>query len=419
MKVIVWGVLLVAMITPCFAGESMSSDQAFAKWLRWQRVYHPRSIATAKTFLTTETLSTLDEKITEINTEHPAAEKVFSHMLGAAGREPVKRERFVKKLMQDLGAFYDRFLPRLADALKHDNYDYDATTEIGAAVDYYTSFVRFLFAPLGDQLAQEYLFSFAGDLFLHSFATEHHKTLMKYLADPAEVSTCRSLYSLMWYYLVGDGWKHYNQASLDRLKSKVKEGKRVVYIAGGTDIYQLLLSGIYAIDVIDPMLPTQDEYLSEGWNFFIHPPSEDASVRLKTKQGDLLLVLKSHEQIGEFEAKLSDGSLRTIPKTITQWHVKNNKGKILGTVTFYRRFCDQEDFSYASDRVYFISFNEMYYLTLDDVHGGWGIRPEKFNPKLKLYVKQLPRPIDKQVLANIHEAESQPFNFIFLGSVPT
>lgn len=406
----------------CLYAETITAKQAFGKWMEWQHVYKPRSVKSAQNLISKNNLGNIKNACALAQEEYPGCEVVYDELL--AQPRDVKpsvrlQQRLVRTMVRDMGKFYDRFLPRLERALAKDPRLNVEDDDINITVDYYTRFVSALFAPLNQSTADEYLFNLAGNLFFESFASPHHKDLVRMLNDKSHTSVNRCLYSIMWYYLVGDGWKHYNQASIDHVKADIAKGKRLVYIAGGTDVYQLLLSGIYTIDVIDPMLPTQDDYLSEGWNFFVQPPSRDARVSVPTPQGDLYLSLISHKKIGEFEADLSDESHQVLPKTVTVWGVFDAKAKRLGTLTFYRRFCEQDDFSYASDRTYFISFNEMYYLTLGQDNGGWGIHPEKFNSKLRLHVKQLSRPVDKKILKNIQVADAQPFSYIFLGSVPT
>ena len=63
-----------------------------------------------------------------------------------------------------------------------------------------------------------------------------------------------------------------------------------------------------------------------------------------------------------------------------------------------------------------MSFNEMYHVDIDEASGGWGIDVATLPHDLTMLVKQLRKPVTKEVLSNIRKAEKAPCFFMFLGS---
>jgi hypothetical protein len=234
----------------------------------------------------------------------------------------------------------------------------------------------------------------------------------------------------MWNYLAGHGWKDWNKSTLMALKDLTKNGGTVVYIAGGTDIYQLLKYGIYNIKVIDPVLPSQFDYYSDIWDWLLINKTEnngDENSRngdnglgdvVKYDFGDRRLVTRrtSFIKTGFFQAELFSGKIVDIIQSETQWTVYDDLDNVLGEVVFERRFCNQDDFVEKDNRYLLISFNELYYIASNNLNDRWGIDISKIGDNFKMFVKQLCSPIDKNVLFNMQKADNSDFLFIKLGS---
>jgi hypothetical protein len=280
--------------------------------------------------------------------------------------------------------------------------------------------MRLLFAQEDSERRKAYLFAVANRLFEFCYGPETFAGFKPMLHNTPEYPIVRLLYSTMWHYLVGDGWKHWHNTCLDGLKKEVDSGKRVSYIAGGNDIYQLLKLGIYAIDVIDPMLPSQPEYYAEGWDWLIKKDGLGDEIMIDFPDKKLVMKRISYSEQGAFDAKLSTGITESLPLSKTTWHVfdRSNQKK-LGSIVFDRRFCNQQDFIAHDKRALLISFNEMYFVAAPESLNGWGINLEKISPEMPIFIKQLRKPISRQVLLNLREAETSPFYFILLGSCPT
>ncbi|MFA6991187.1 MAG: hypothetical protein WC192_04025, partial [Candidatus Babeliales bacterium] len=230
----------------------------------------------------------------------------------------------------------------------------------------------------------------------------------------------RMIYSIMWNYLAGHGWKDWSKSTLSVLKDLTKNGGAVVYIAGGTDIYQLLKYGIYNITVIDPVLPSQPNYYSDIWDWLVVSKTENNGIGdvVNYNFGDRKIVMKrtSFNKTGSFQAELSFGKIIDIIQSRTQWTVYDDLGNELGNVIFERRFCRQDDFVKKDNSHLLISFNELYYIASNNLNDSWGIDISKIGDNFKMFVKQLQSPIDKNVLCNMQKADNSDFSFIKLGS---
>jgi hypothetical protein len=100
------------------------------------------------------------------------------------------------------------------------------------------------------------------------------------------------------------------------------------------------------------------------------------------------------------------------------WFVYNWHHRLVGRITFERRFCSQRDFVLNPRRVMLMSFNELYFITSNQPDG-WGIDPTALPPDFCLYIKQLRNPVTKSVMEHMKEADASSFQFIKLGTCVT
>jgi hypothetical protein len=221
------------------------------------------------------------------------------------------------------------------------------------------------------------------------------------------------LYAVMWVQLGARGWQSWNQYLLLELKKQAERGKEIVYIAGGSDIHQLLKNGVYKIRVVDPFLSTQDTYYSRGWKFLVQGALGDTFTWSDGKQ-KLLFKRADYREDGFFTAKVSGGRKRRIPRAVIIWNIFDSEGKQCGQLTIERRFTVQDDFCHAADRAMLISFNEIYFVaTAHDT--GWGIKLSKLDKNFQLYVKQLQHALPKKMLERVQQLDAD-FEFIQLGN---
>lgn len=278
----------------------------------------------------------------------------------------------------------------------------EASLPIQDIIIKYCQFVQFLCEGLDKDTRERVLFELANKFFTFSFANKYWGHVSGMFYDSAQYPMLRFLYSMIWFYLAGNGWKHWSLETLHALKSRIDTTKgTVVYIAGGTDIYQLLSHGIYNIHVIDPYFPTQTNYYTRGWLWLLHGAIGDIFT-LKDQSGALLTIKR------EF-----------CDEKITMWVVYKNQNRRCGSVILERRRCRQQDFSVSVDDVLLMSCNELYFIIASNSDISWGIDFMKFSPKFTMFVKQLHQPVTKSILCHMHQADSSPFNFIKLGTAVT
>lgn len=332
-------------------------------------------------------------------------------------------------------------MPRFISYLKDHKFDFstessgkDQDLDINFVINKYKFFDRLFFSNPSKFVEKEKLFAFANRCFEYCFSVSTWPDFKKYLDNNFDQQLVKFLYSTIWYHLVGEGWKDWNNQTLVQIAEKSRQGVRVVYVAGGLDIYQLLKYGIYNIDIIDPMLPSLEKYYSsKNWEWLIKGNGNNNGLEDKiTFDFDgrkISLVRKKYSKNGVFVVRLTEKEKCKIEKSITDWMIVDENNKYLGSITFYRRFCDHADFITHSidkksvdqkqeERLVLMSLNELYYAFLPKEVGGWNVNIKHLPENLKIYVKQLRMPIDVDVLKNIAQAEKSNFKFIRLGSDP-
>jgi hypothetical protein len=225
---------------------------------------------------------------------------------------------------------------------------------------------------------------------------EQFKTM---LTTSDEHPLVRLLYATMWHELAGVGWKESHRCCYEELHRQAKQGKEVVYIAGGCDIYGMLKHGIYNVRIIDPIRPTQERYYIPSWEFFVKGELGD-SIMFKFPQR--LLTMK--------RARFDEQN------NTTTWFVYDQRDRLRGRIIFERRLCRQDDFFVNERRCMLMSFNELYFLTCTSSDGWWHIDPRMFPDDFCMHVKQLRKPVSKSVMCRMEEADSSRFQFIKLGT---
>ena len=287
----------------------------------------------------------------------------------------------------------------------------DAGVHFQTLIDRYTQWAELLCHDTDAELQKQHLFGLANRMFTYFFDTGWPR-IQPMLQDSASYPALRLLYAITWKYLSGIGWKDWHQGCLDGVKREAARGKEVVYIAGGCDTYQLLCSGVHNIRVIDPMLPSQPKYYVSAWDLFVGGNAIGDTITFD--HGLKLVREKFVLHGGTLEAVCSDSVTRQIPLSTTVWAVNKNNKRV-GSLTYERRYCNQDDFKFDKKRVLLISFNELYFISCGDA-ANWGIDPRQFNKKLKIYVKQLQKPVTAAMAQHIWQVDQTPFSFIRLGT---
>lgn len=356
--------------------------------------------------------------------------KHFMDLFHGANRE--QSAKLLGEIFVRLNADVEQFISYLMEnnfALhKLDHFDrIESDSSIPKIVDRYVNLMRLMFLEndptSGDDedfvATNKYLFTVANKFFDYCFRGANKKFEVR-LKSPECYPVLRLMYSVMLECFVRTGWKDWSIECLLDLAKEAKQGKRVYYLAGGCDIFTLLDEGVYNITVIDPFFPTQEEFYSTGWQWFVRNQSaQDNGIGdiLEFPEQKLRLTRTHYSEQGSFLATMSNGEKVNLPLSKTVWQVFDlEEGMQLGTVELERRFCAESDFSPIDDGVQLMSFNELYFVSTVSKNGGWRLEHKKMAPNLSLYVKQLHKPIGKECIVNMRKSEYSNFKFCCLGA---
>jgi hypothetical protein len=341
-------------------------------------------------------------------------------------------DRKTKDLLLKIYTMMDGDIPGLFAFLgKHglDSYELnqkEKATPVKEIRSKYTTILEMLVAAGEYSLERKRATAVANRLAEFCFGADTWPAFEKYLKSENTRPLARFAYSVVWYYLSGTGWKHWHRDAISNLKNEFNAGAKIVYIAGGNDVYQLIKAGIYNIEVIDPLLPTQPRFYSEGWDFLFKKDGIGDEIVLnfdnEPKSFPLthphLLMRRAHYEEGEpFTALLNTGKKEQIMSSKTGWEIYDrDKDSRLGSLLISRRFCNQDDFVRGKGRALVMSFNELFFVATPDTQKSWGINPDKFSPDFKMYVKQLRKPVTREMVLNIRKGEQSQLKFLSLGS---
>jgi hypothetical protein len=263
-------------------------------------------------------------------------------------------------------------------------------------------------------------FAVGNRLFEHCFGPRTYASFRTLLERKAAHPLVRLLYEWIWYSLARNGWAHWHQQALSALQREAQAGKEVVYVAGGTDVLRLIEWGVYNVRVIDPMLPSQARYYSEGWEYLLKgkgPGGGLGDVIVFSRPQGLRMVRSAYREVGTFKTgRLSNGTRITLPESVTVWSFQGEGGADLGKLVFERRFARQEDFHAGPKRALAMSFNELFFVATPGADN-WGIDPTRFSPETRIFVKQLRSPVAREVLLNLRAAGGSSLPPTFGSSV--
>ncbi len=409
------------------------ADDVFKKWLEWQKVFEPIDISEVKdnlaqvssdafrrnyelnlSFLRKNNIPFLETFTNEQVNKHG---HIFKRALDDQFKENL--ERFYEHTEKDIRALTGFLEPLLVNKQTLKERDDNLVIEDNKALG------LFLFAQDDMEKQEALLFSVANTYFRTCFSEENFPIFEKMLLDKALYPVLRFYYATIWFNLAGGGWKHWSAQSLRTLQEEAEDGKTIVYIAGGSDIYQLVKAGIYNVKIIDPQLPSQIKYYTDDWEWIVKGDSPNGGIGdqiIFDLDDDKKIILHRayyKESDNAFKARLSNGEVIVLNKSKTIWAVLDQEGNQLGTYTFDRRFTKQEDFVAKPNEVLLTSFNELFFIAQPDFLNGWQIEPTKFELDLKIHVKQLHEPVSRHEVCNIRVASllnNSDFKFIWLGT---
>lgn len=295
----------------------------------------------------------------------------------------------------------------------------DEQAPINTIMTKYNGMMRLLCGSSKRVVQKNFLYALAQDFFDFCFNPKTFDHCKELCIQQNHHALAHLLYSGMWINFGSIGWSTWHENTITRLQDYACHGKEIVYIAGGSDIVQLLKHGIYSIRIIDPFLPTQKTYYSRGWRFLIGSKNTDSlgdTITFSFNKTPIILQRVGYTQSGTLRATLSNGTKRTLPKSITTWNILKGTTKTpVGKLTIERRFICQDDLVYDNSKAMLISFNELHFITTTH-EKNWGIDVKKIHPQCILHVKQLQNPLTKPWLCAIQKADRLPLEFIQLGN---
>ncbi|MFA6527136.1 MAG: hypothetical protein WCT20_01800 [Candidatus Babeliales bacterium] len=415
--------------------EVKKGDELFARWIASQKVFDDISPSSMK-FLVDDGYAVHFKKRYQGNKDHLASNSTIlssmfncsfdfqldlvdihnSTLVNTIGHVTALLERDMEGFIQylrDIGLTspaqqeHDKALPN------------DTSKKYKELIKQYNGLLQLFFLN-GDAGSDEelvYLRAVANRMFEYAFGPGTWPQFHTILLTPSDHPIARVFYAAIWYYLAGSGWKQWHRQCLDALKRDYEKGKRIVYIAGGSDVYQLIKHGIYSIDLIDPILPTQPRYYSEGWAWLVRDGGIGDEIIFTFQDRTIVARRTSCTKHGFFSAKLSIGEWGDVPSSVTTWTLSDKKSrKRLGTWVIHRRCATQADFVADDSRSLVISFNELYFVATQNPIKSWGINPALFDDHFTMHVKQLRHSVTKEMIKNMAEADASAFSFIALGS---
>lgn len=296
----------------------------------------------------------------------------------------------------------------------------DKSQNFNFTVEKYKAFVRLLLSTKTPRMDEEFGIALANRLTEMCYELETFPAYQATMQHAEHHSIARMLHTIIWYNIIGTGWKLWHADCLRAIKDAAAAGKRIKYLAGGNDVYTLLCQGVYDITVIDPFLPSQARYYANGWEWLLSGAINDEIVG---PFGDQELKLVRTKQVeGEPFIAKSGGQFVSLKRFTTTWTVYNAvTDKELGTIVFERRFTQQGDLVPDDACVFLMSYDEFIYLGLPSLLDGWGITPNSIDPNFTCHIKQLRKPVDRDFLNNLRIASITNYadlKFINLASDP-
>lgn len=408
--------------------EKKTDDQVFGKWMKTQQVFNDQDLEGMNEHLSPAYVSSIKTKYAEMhtylepikgvvetiyNTKIPGGPETFNITLTDGLKD--KLGKLYAMMDHDMPSFIE-YLKNLGLATQARN-DADLAGEFKDIIKQCRGLTELFFAQPNARLETDYMRAVGNRFFEFCFSPQTWPLFEEIINKPELHPLGRILYATIWYYLAGNGWKHWNSACLDELKKEAGKGKKIVYIAGGSDVFQMISRGIYNIEVIDPILPSQPKYYSEGWDWLVKPDGLGDEVTFTAADKNIYMKRTNYTENGTFKARLVTDVIADIPNSITEWTIyAKDTNKQLGIFTISRRFCTQKDFFINAQRAMVTSFNELYFLVSPNPQKSWGINPELFDSEYQIYVKQLREPVTLEEMFNMRRTEQSDFSFIALGT---
>ena len=430
--------MLIAGGTSALFAETKGADVVFKKWTEWQHIFKAdhniedmAKLAIDNSFVL-QFKQKYETNLSLLRHAAPFLSVVTDGQINEYGHEIVVPAS--PTFSKNLGTMYNLIqtdMSGFVDFLRKSNFITPTVLRSESDVSSHdviekdNALMELFFAQPNDEQKEEFLFAIANRFFEYCFSEKTFPEFQRLLLTKELYPIARLLYAVTWFRLAGSGWKNWCAESLKTLKERSDQGHQIVYLAGGSDIFQMLKAGVYNIKNIDPQLPSQPKYYADGWAWLIRGDGVnnglgDKLVLVNNEGKKIVMHRVGYQEDGTtFNARIASGQVITLPHSITTWSILNEEGKQLGSYVLDRRFVTQNDFETAANRTFLMSFNELFYISLPDFMDGWGIEPAKFSDDLNIVIKQLRYPVSKKMVCNMRVADllnTTDFKFISLGT---
>lgn len=408
--------LLLAAVSSSisFAYSVIHSPQTiFEKWIKIQHIVHDRDLTDLWPSLDDNYLMRFKKNYEENLPLLRSLQPLLSHITNGAINEngyifqppmSIGMHDKIATLLSTLENNPSKFIDFLHEIKFTDKSETkEKSADFNFTVDKYKALTKLLISAKTPRQEEEYSIALANRLVEYCYESNTFPHYQATLQRAESHSTARMLHTIIWYNIIGNGWKLWHDSCIQNLKSAADEGKRIKYIAGGNDIYTLLSQGIYNITIIDPFLPSQTRYYSNGWEWLISGTINDEIIGMFGSR-ELRLVRTSQIEGEPFMAKAAN-QVVTLRKFTTTWTVYDaEESTQLGTVILDRRFVQKNDIIPDSENVFLMSYDEFIYLGLPASLDGWGITPNSVDSNFTCYIKQLRKPFNRDNLNNLRIA---------------
>lgn len=287
-------------------------------------------------------------------------------------------------------------------------------------VEKYTAFIKLLFHHPDATKQHTYLINVANRFFDFCFEPATFPLFERMMLLPEYQPIARMFQSVVWQNLSGFGWRHWHEESLKELRARADQGHSIRYIAGGSDILQLIKAGIYNVTIIDPQLPTQPKYYTNDWEYLLIGSIGD---KITVPLNDRTITMERIEFTRPgttFKARVNTGTILELQHSTTIWRIVDEDGHDIGSYRFERRFCNQDDFKVTDKETLLMSLNELAYAVLPDVlPEHWDVDITKLPQDLAIVIKQLDKPVTRDMMINMRIAtllNASDLKYISLGS---
>lgn len=415
-KILLTFFFAIFIYSVAFSKEIRKASVVFRKWLDTQEVYKDVDITAMAGNLNNSFIRTFKERYENylpfLRERVQFLKKLTNGQIEVDAYQI--KDQIDWKMKANLIDIYDsiaRDMPSFINYLKNNDFISQINSNEIDTPEKNLMLLHLLLACSDSYHEQETLFAIANKFFEYCFGSSTVNEYKK-LSNDSKLRQLSTFLKICSSQILGQqGWKDWHQNSLDLLKARSINKREVIYLGGGTDIYQLIISGIYNIRVIDPFLPSQIQYYGQDWEFLLHSNFFNGGIGDEIWFGPAFKNIKmkreKYAQGEEFATTLSNEQSVQIKKSETSWQVLDNDNKIMGTVTFERRKINQNDLIPENNKLFLISYNELPYFVAPKDLMGWDINIAQLSQELEIIVKQLSKPISKKTLATMRAAMFQ------------